>query len=79
MYSVRRRLTLVLAAGFALLFSSCGFVGSGRIEFTFLPKIESDVVVAKLEMPYGTPYEKTEQWSLTLDLLERGGIGHNVG
>jgi len=58
---VTRHRYISLACGFALLFSSCGFVGSGRIEFTFLPKIESDIVVAQLTMPYGTPVETTEK------------------
>ena len=58
---VTRYRYISLAVGFSLLISSCGFVGSGRIEFTFLPKIESDIVVAQLTMPYGTPYETTDK------------------
>ncbi|HHH12075.1 MAG TPA: efflux RND transporter permease subunit, partial [Sorangium sp.] len=54
-----RRLTwaryLTVAVGVSVLLSACGYVGGGRIDFTFMPKIETDVVFAQLRMPYGTP------------------------
>jgi multidrug efflux pump subunit AcrB len=69
---VTRYRYISLAVGFSLLLSSCGFVASGRIEFTFLPKIESDVVVAQLAMPYGTPYQTTEKHMRRI--LETGDV-----
>ncbi|MEM1032291.1 MAG: efflux RND transporter permease subunit [Myxococcota bacterium] len=51
---------LTLATSVALLVATMGFVASGRMDFTFLTKIESDIVVAQLEMPYGTPASVTQ-------------------
>ncbi|HJL19670.1 MAG TPA: efflux RND transporter permease subunit [Sandaracinaceae bacterium LLY-WYZ-13_1] len=50
-----------LATAFAILFASCGLVGGGRVETTFFPKIDSDIISAKLEMPFGTPATETER------------------
>jgi multidrug efflux pump subunit AcrB len=36
-----------------------GMVGSGRIEFTFMPKIESERVSASVMLPFGSPVEDT--------------------
>ncbi|MBW2525414.1 MAG: efflux RND transporter permease subunit [Deltaproteobacteria bacterium] len=59
--AVVRRRYLALAVGLALLMSSCGFMVGGRIDFTFMPKIEIDTVYAQLAMPYGTPVHISEQ------------------
>jgi multidrug efflux pump subunit AcrB len=53
--TVVRNRYVSLAIGFAVLASTVGFVAGGHIEFTFMPKIEVDVVLADLRMPYGTP------------------------
>jgi multidrug efflux pump subunit AcrB len=50
---------VAVAAGLALLMVSIGFVVGGRIDFTFMPKIQLDVVFAQLKMPYGTPIEES--------------------
>ena len=42
----RRYLTLCI--GIALLLGSFGLVAGGRINFTFMPKVESDVIVGSL-------------------------------
>jgi multidrug efflux pump subunit AcrB len=52
---------VTLATATAILFGSCGLVGGGRVETTFFPKIDTDVVSATLTMPYGTPVEQTER------------------
>ena len=51
---------LTLASGVAVLMLVVGLVGGGWIKFNFLPKIDSDNVVALLTMPQGTPAEVTE-------------------
>ena len=50
---------LTIALGLMLFFVALGLVSGGWIKFTFLPKIESDQVVATLTMPFGTPIEET--------------------
>ncbi len=82
-----RRLTrnryTVAATALALLMLAFGWIGSGRIDFTFFPKIESDVVFAQLTMPYGTPAATSRQHmermvaSLREVLAEHGGEAKN--
>ena len=50
-----------LAISFALLALAVGYVVSGRIQFTFMPKIESDQVVSIVELPFGTPAAETKR------------------
>lgn len=54
-----RYITLAIAT--AILFASCGLVAGGRVETTFFPKIDTDVVNAQLTMPFGTPVEETQR------------------
>ena len=49
-----------IAAGLAILFATMGYV-AGRIPFTFLPKVEGDLITAHLKMPVGTPVSETER------------------
>ena len=49
-----------IAAGMAALFATAGYV-AGRIPFTFLPKVEGDLITAHLKMPVGTPVSETER------------------
>ncbi len=49
-----------IAAGVALLVGTLGYV-AGRIPFTFLPKVEGDLITAHLKMPVGTPVSETER------------------
>jgi multidrug efflux pump subunit AcrB len=51
-----------IAAGVALLIGTMGYV-AGRIPFTFLPKVEGDMITAHLKMPVGTPVSETERIS----------------
>ena len=67
---LRRYLTC--AIGLALLIASLGFVAGGRLEFTFMPRIESDLVSASLTLPYGSPIEQTKRLnSLVVDAAQR--------
>ncbi len=56
--AVRYRYATLGLAG-ALFFAAVGLIAGGRIDFTFMPKIESDRVTASLLMPYGTPVQET--------------------
>ncbi|KAF0095231.1 MAG: acriflavin resistance protein [Puniceicoccaceae bacterium 5H] len=51
---------LTIAAAYGLLIVIIGFVMSGYLPTTFLPKIASDRVTVALTMPYGTSQEQTE-------------------
>ncbi|MCU0693149.1 MAG: efflux RND transporter permease subunit, partial [Polyangiaceae bacterium] len=50
-----------LALFLAMLIAAIGYVGGGRINFTFMPKIEGDLVVARFELPFGTPVEQSRK------------------
>lgn len=53
-----RYFTVIL--GLATLGFTVGYV-KGRIPFTFLPKVEGDMITAHLKMPVGTPAASTER------------------
>ncbi len=78
----RRYLTLCI--GIALLLASLGLIAGGRVNFTFMPKVESDVIVGSLEMPYGTAVGETREVAERMVqaaqqiLAEKGGE-HSVG
>ncbi len=50
---------LTVAGGFALLVAVVGYVAGGRIDFIFMPHVESDMVLASAALPFGTPVELT--------------------
>ena len=52
---------ITLAIAMTILMLSIGVVGSGRLDFSFMPKIEAERVTAMVEMPFGTPIEVTKQ------------------
>ncbi|MCF6311271.1 MAG: efflux RND transporter permease subunit [Verrucomicrobiales bacterium] len=52
---------LVLATFVAVLIVVGGLVGTGWVRFTFFPKVEADIVSAKIEMAKGVPIETTER------------------
>lgn len=67
-----------LGIGIAMLAVTIGIVAGGHIKFTFMPRIESDLVVARLQMPFGTPVEETRRvrdrmLSTVRELLEENG------
>jgi len=45
-----------------MLFLTLALYVSGIIKFRFMPYMESDVIVAYLKMPYGTPVEETSRY-----------------
>jgi len=52
----------VVATFSVILLLVVGFLTSGRIKFFFFPRIESDNVTVRLDMPIGTPVEVTEKY-----------------
>ncbi|HJL34273.1 MAG TPA: efflux RND transporter permease subunit, partial [Polyangiaceae bacterium LLY-WYZ-15_(1-7)] len=52
-----RYLTFAIACALGL--GTCGLPAGGRLQFTFLPKIEGDVISVQLRMPVGTSVEET--------------------
>ncbi len=52
---------LVLATFMAVLIVVVGLVGTGWVRFMFFPKVEADIVSAKIEMAKGVPIEVTEK------------------
>ena len=60
-----------LATAVALLLLTAGVLASGRIAFSFFPKVEADYVSAALTMPQGTPVEVT---AAAVEQLERAAL-----
>jgi multidrug efflux pump subunit AcrB len=56
--AIRYRL-VTIAIAFAMLIGAAGLVAGGRLEFTFLPKIEQDNLTAEIQLPFGTSAEDT--------------------
>ena len=52
---------LVIATGLALIILSVALVPAGIIRVNFMPTVEADLVTATLEMPDGTPVERTSE------------------
>jgi multidrug efflux pump subunit AcrB len=50
---------VVLSGATASIFICFGLIGGGRLPFSFLPSIQGETVVASLQMPPGTPVERT--------------------
>ena len=46
-----------LATGIALLILAGGAVGGGHVPFSFIPRIDTDVVAAQATLPFGVPME----------------------
>lgn len=55
-----RYLTIATAIGSLVL--TFGLIGGGRVKSTFFPKIDGDVIGARLEMPVGTPVAETRKY-----------------
>lgn len=54
----RRRYTTI-SAGVGMLMLAIAVVASGKLPFTFLPKIDADFVLVNARLPLGTPVERT--------------------
>ena len=51
---------LSIAVGLAMLIATIGWIAGGRMTFTFMPKVDSDIVSANAVLPYGSPVVETE-------------------
>ncbi len=58
--AVRWRYTTV-GIGLAFLIASVGIVAGGRIEFSFLPAVQGDLITANATLPFGAPVERTAE------------------
>ncbi len=58
--AVQARYLTVAVCVFVLL-STLGLIGGGHVKFSFMPKVDGDVVVADLRMPFGTPPSETRE------------------
>ena len=61
---------LVITSGVALIILSVAMVPAGIIRVNFMPTVEADLVTATLEMPEGTPAERTSEMA---DHVEQAG------
>jgi multidrug efflux pump subunit AcrB len=52
-------ITLTVAVSAFLL--SVGYCSGGRIQQTFLPKVDSDVIIAEADLPFGAPVERSKE------------------
>jgi len=62
---------VVIASAIALVLVSMGLVAGRYISFSFLPRIEGDNVIAQVEMPEGTPTEKTREVAAHIESVGR--------
>lgn len=56
-----------------------GMVRSGRVEFTFMPKVESERVTATAQLPFGSPVERTREVQDEMLRVAREIIDENGG
>ena len=75
--AVRRRY-LTIACGVAMLALTFGYVKSGRVQFTFMPRVEADNIVARATLPFGVTVEESEAvrdrlLAAAREVLERNG------
>ena len=69
---------LTLSITLTLFVVVVGVLASGRIEFTFFPKVDGDTVTAQIRMPVGTPMANTREVRQQLEaamwrVVERNG------
>lgn len=57
---LRNRYT-TLAVSIAVILISVGIVMGGIVKFSFMPKVEGDIITISLKMPEGTPVESTTE------------------
>ncbi|MEA3437710.1 MAG: efflux RND transporter permease subunit [Thermodesulfobacteriota bacterium] len=73
-YVVKNRY-FTLSIGMGVLIISLGIVKGGYVPFVFMPKGESDWIIAEVGYPLGTPYSVTEK---TIEHLEKEAFELNA-
>ncbi|MDJ0840321.1 MAG: efflux RND transporter permease subunit [Acidobacteriota bacterium] len=76
--AVRNRY-LVVAVGIAVLMLTVGFVGSGAIKFSFLPKIEQDLITVNARLAFGSPAQDSRDVAAKLEAAMREVVAENGG
>jgi len=51
---------LTASLGIALFALTTSLIPAGRIAYTFMPKVDTDLVVVNVELPFGSPIEQTK-------------------
>lgn len=72
---VIRHRVLTLAGFVAFLMVVAAYVWSGRIDFQFRPQIEADLIQAEIEMPAGTPVERTREVCRIIEEAAKQALG----
>lgn len=70
-----RQPAVVVSAGIGIIVLCVGLVASGAIPVVLIQSEESDIVVATLEMPEGTPAARTDELARDLEAAGRRAIG----
>lgn len=71
--SIRFRYVTIAIFGSSLLVL-IGYTMSGRVNFTFNPTIENDYIQGELEMPSGTPVERTREVIFQIEAAAKRAI-----
>lgn len=58
----------------ALLIITVALVGSGWLPFKFMPDVEGDILISKVELTQGVPFEETER---VVKRIEQAGLALN--
>ena len=58
---------VVIASGVAMIIVCVAMIPAGIIKVDFMPSVEGDLVIASLEMPEGTPVQRTTDVARTLE------------
>ena len=64
---------IVVASGVGMIIVCVAMIPAGIIRVTFMPTVEGDLVTANLEMPEGTPVQRTANMAAVLE-----GAGYRV-
>ncbi|MCH6256335.1 efflux RND transporter permease subunit [Puniceicoccaceae bacterium K14] len=59
--SASRHRMVTLSFGISLLIISGSIIGGGLIKFTFFPRIDQDASLAQIVMPFGSPYQRSQE------------------
>ena len=73
-----RRPGIVIATGVAMIIVCVAMIPAGIIRVDFVPAVESDLVTASLEMPEGTPVQRTSEVAQTLETAGYTALGRLV-
>jgi multidrug efflux pump subunit AcrB len=70
---------ITISVAVACLIIAGALVGSGKVPFSFFPRLESDVVTASARLPYGAPLERTLEVRAALEQAAKEAIAESGG